>query len=114
MFNVSLLELIQLLTLYNSIFTLCIKKHSSWWLAYRVLLSANKINLKNLLEFTISFIYKIKSKKPCMDPCGTPQEILHLIDSWSLNLTYCVQLVKYEKKHLFAIFLILKCSSFLV
>ena len=38
---------------------------------------------------SMSFIYKMKSNGPNIDPCGTQQEISLYSDSVLLNITYC-------------------------
>ena len=56
--------------------------------------SANNIGFRISDTFSISFIYKIKSNEPNIDPCGTPHVIVIYFESARLYNTYCRLLLR--------------------
>ena len=53
---------------------------------------ASRIGFRISDIFSISFIYKIKSNGPNIDPCGTPHVIVIYFESALLYDTYCLML----------------------
>ena len=62
-------------------------KHVREW--NRLVSSAKSIGFIISETCSMSFMYKMKSNGPNIDPCGTPQEISLYSDSVLLNITYC-------------------------
>ena len=55
----------------------------------RLVSSAYKIYLKNMLTSGMSFMYIRKRTGPNIDPCGTPVEIVNTFDVMPFISTYC-------------------------
>ena len=55
----------------------------------RLVSSAYKIYLKNMLTSGMSFMYIRKRSGPNIDPCGTPVEIVNTFDVMQFISTYC-------------------------
>ena len=71
-FNDNLFALNQFDTFINSELTISFNFHISLPEKNKFVSSANNMNSRRSEQFTISFIYRIKSNGPKMDPCGTP------------------------------------------
>ena len=55
----------------------------------RLVSSAYKIHLKNMLTSGMSCMYIRKRSGPNIDPCGTPVEIVNTFDVMPFISTYC-------------------------
>ena len=71
-FKDNLLTFNHLLILLNSVCIVMLRVFKQLLLQEIVVSSANSINDRNLLLFSMSFIYSRKRIGPRIDPCGTP------------------------------------------
>ena len=88
-FNDNLLALHQIDNLSNSAFTVDIRVRMHLFEYNRLVSSAKIMNCNKFEQLTTSFMYKIKSKGPNIEPCGTTHETGLKLEDMLFNRTNC-------------------------